>query len=147
MRAARTALVACVLVVLAGASIVQAQTSPGADASRLRTLFFNRDYETGVIDGMALAAGSSDSSELKAWPVLNLGRAEPEAEELERAWEMKDSTPNDVWSWSALAGALHYKGDQTAEANEASAKAVAIAPDKLLQEFSWRVEAIRSGTQ
>lgn len=115
------------------ASAAPAQAAP--DASRLRTLFFSRDYETAVIESTKALAASPDSREVKAWTILNMARNSREDDALRLAREMTAAAPSDEWSLFALAGALHYKGGQTAEAIETAARALAASPDH--PDFIW----------
>lgn len=126
------ALAFIVLSALTGVTIatVSAQTPGAVDASRLRTLMFQRDYETAVLEGAAPAAAPSASQELKAWYVLNLvRRGSRENEAVAFARRMVSAAPADGWSWVALAGALHLQGGNTAEAVEAGARAFQLMPD------------------
>ena len=64
--------VACRLAALIAVALVfvphlLAQSSTDQGAARLRTLFFQRDDETGAIDGQKLVAAGAALPELKAW--------------------------------------------------------------------------------
>ena len=106
-----------------------AQSAGTVDPARLRTLFFQRDYETGVLEGASPAASPSASQELKAWYVFNLARRGREADAVSIARGMVSAAPGDGWSWVALAGALHFQGGHVAEAADAGARAFQLMPD------------------
>src|SRR5688572_19066730 len=122
MRAARC--VSFALVVLGSAILVLAQS---AEVDRLRSLFFNREFETGYIEAQKVTA--NPSPELKAWTILLTARNSREDEALEQAREMAKAAPDDKWSQFALAGALYYQGTH-AEAADVAAKALAADPDR-----------------
>ena len=131
---------------IAIASTVSAQTqATDPDTTRLRTLFFQRDVETGAIEGRKLAAGARATTELKAWLVLN------------------DDNPADVPPWMKQKnytfavllddGYVAQKAKVTAfpttwfldrEGKRAFVKEG--WSEKLVEEFTWRIEAIRAGT-
>ena len=106
-----------------------AQPAADAGAARLRALFFQRDYETGAIEGAKLVVAAPNRSDLKAWYVLNLARADQDDEAVRLAQQMTADAPEDGWAWLALAAALNYQGSKAAEAADAAAKAVALMPD------------------
>ena len=121
-----------VLAALTGLTIatLSAQTQGAVDPARLRTLLFQRDYETAVLEGATAATAPSASQELKAWYVLNLvRRGSREAEAVAMARRMVSAAPADGWSWMALAGALHLQGGNAAEAIDAGARAFQLMPD------------------
>jgi Flp pilus assembly protein TadD/thiol-disulfide isomerase/thioredoxin len=106
-----------------------AQTAAEPDASRLRTLFFGRDYETGVLEGRRLTSRFTGDTQAHAWYLLNLARRDEADEAIRVARALVTDQPKDPSAWIALGGALHYKGGQTAEAIEAAGKAFAMLPD------------------
>ena len=106
-----------------------AQSSNAVDAARLRALYFQRDYETAVIEGASSAAAASASQELKAWYVLSLVRRGREDEGVTMARRMVSGAPADGWSWLALAGTLNYQSSGSAEAVDAGARAFQLMPD------------------
>jgi tetratricopeptide (TPR) repeat protein len=103
------------------------------DAAYLRTLFFQRDFETAVIEATRAGAAATRQSELKAWFVLNLVRSGEDAKAITIAEEMTRTRP-DGWSWFALAGALNYareRPDEAIAAAEYAAKLLPRNPDVL----------------
>ena len=110
------------------APVVGAQPPTDADASRLRSLFFQRDFESAVIEGAKLVGAAQTREEVKAWHVINLARIDAD-QAVERAKQMVDAAPQNGWAWLAHAASLHYKGDRTAEAIGAAEKALALMPD------------------
>jgi tetratricopeptide (TPR) repeat protein len=126
--------VACRLAALIAVALVfvphlPAQSSSDQNAARLRTLFFQRDYETGAIDGQKLVAAGAASPELKAWMVLNLARSGKTDEAAAAAREMSSAAPEDPWATAALAAALHYQTGHTAEAIDLAQRALDMQPD------------------
>jgi tetratricopeptide (TPR) repeat protein len=126
--------VACRLAALIAVALVfvphlPAQSSSDQNAARLRTLFFQRDYETGAIDGQKLVAAGAASPELKAWMVLNLARSGKTDEAAAAAREMSSAAPKDPWATAALAAALHYQTGHTAEAIDLAQRALDMQPD------------------
>jgi len=106
-----------------------AQSIEEGDAARLRTLFFQRDFETGVIEGARLAVARPNDLELKAWSVINRARTDDVDGAVEQAKQMIDAAPQSGWAWLARAASLHYKGERTAEAIAAAEKALSLMPD------------------
>jgi tetratricopeptide (TPR) repeat protein/thiol-disulfide isomerase/thioredoxin len=126
-----TRLLAAVLVsTLAGTipASVSSQTTADASASRLRTLFFQRDYETALVEGGSLV-GALARAEFGAWYVLNLARSGKEHEAVTAARKMVSDAPTSGWSWLALAGALNYQGEHTDEAIDAGERAFQLMPE------------------
>src|SRR5687768_11791766 len=105
-----------------------AAQAPDADAARLRALFFQRDFESAVIEGGRLAASAQAPDELKAWYVINLARVDADQAVL-RAKQMVDAAPQNGWAWLAHAAAIHYKSGRTPDAIAAAEKALALLPD------------------
>src|SRR5688572_14884812 len=107
------------LVGLAAASLAfphgAAAQAADADAARLRGLFFQRDFESAVIEGGKLVASAQPRDEIKAWYVINLARIDAD-QAVDRAKQMVDAAPQNGWAWLAHAAALHYKGGKTPEA-------------------------------
>ncbi len=91
----KTASIVLLALLGAGAGASSAPTQAGADASRLRTLFFNRDYETAVIESGKALAASPESREVKAWTILNMARHSREDDALTLAREMAAAAPSD----------------------------------------------------
>ena len=126
--------VACRLAALIAVALVfvphlLAQSSTDQGAARLRTLFFQRDYETGAIEGQKLVAAGAASPELKAWRVLNLARSGQTDEAVAAARELSTTAPKDPWATAALAAALHYQTGHTAEAIDLAQRALDMQPD------------------
>lgn len=105
-----------------------AAQAPDTDAARLRALFFQRDFESAVIEGGKLVAAAQTRDEIKAWYVINLARVDAD-QAVERAKQMVDVAPQNGWAWLAHAAAIHYKGGRTPEAIAAAEKALALLPD------------------
>ena len=127
MRLQLSVVAAATLLTLASGAV--AQPAVDADAARQRALFFQRDFETGVIEGAKLAAATPDRYEVKAWFLMNLARAGEADQAVEQAKQMVDAAPQSGWAWLAHAASLHYKGDRTAEAIGAAEKALALMAD------------------
>jgi tetratricopeptide (TPR) repeat protein len=127
MKLARVVLIGLLLVSLAAALAAQAPSPEGA--ARLRTLFFMRDFETGVLEGRKLMATSADASELGAWYVLNLVRGGDEKRAVALAEEMTNKLPQDAWAWFAIAGALNYQAERPADAVAAAETALKFLPN------------------
>ena len=126
-------LAAVFFVVLALAPSTVSSADKKVDAAYLRALFFQRDFETAVIEGEKAGADKARQSELKAWFVLNLARADQSERAVALADEMKRAKP-DGWSWFALAGALNYareRPDEAIAAAESAAKLLPRNPDVL----------------
>ena len=126
--------VACRLAALIAVALVfvphlLAQSSSDQNAVRLRTLFFQRDYETGAIEGQKLVAAGAASPELQAWMVLDLARSGKADEAAAAAREMSSAAPKDPWATAALAAALHYQTGHTAEAIDLAQRALDMQPD------------------
>jgi tetratricopeptide (TPR) repeat protein len=109
-----------------------AQPASDPDAARLRTLFFQRDFESGAIEGAKLVrAAPADRLHLRAWHLLNVARTDRVDDALEPAKQLATTNPKSGWAWMAHAAAMHYKGGRTAEAIEAAAKAFELMPDSV----------------
>jgi tetratricopeptide (TPR) repeat protein len=117
------------LVVLSLSATPAAQAPLSAEAARLRALFFLRDFETGVLEGEKLVAGSPNASDLYAWYVLNLVRGGEEKRAVALAEEITKKKPQDPWAWFALAGALNYQSERPADAVSAGEKALKLLPN------------------
>ena len=111
------------------APVSAAQSTTDGDAARLRTLFFQRDFETGAIEGKKLSDARPNDLELKAWSVINRARTDDVDGAVEHAKQMIDAAPQNGWAWLAQAATLHYKGERTAEAIAAAEKALSLMPD------------------
>jgi thiol-disulfide isomerase/thioredoxin/Flp pilus assembly protein TadD len=109
-------------------SLVGAQDSTQSANARLRLLFFQRDFETGAIEGAKLVATYPTESSLKAWYVLNLVRSGQEKEGMAIAEEMTKMAPQDAWSWFALAGALNYAQERPADSVASGERAWKLLP-------------------
>jgi tetratricopeptide (TPR) repeat protein len=118
-----------VLVSLLFAPPLAAQATRDEATARLRTCFFQRDFETAAIEGEKLLSAPSSSPELKAWVLLNMARSGKTDEALALAREMVAALPDDPWAAFALAGTLHYKGGHTDEAIKTAERALKAFPD------------------
>ncbi|MBA2259956.1 MAG: redoxin domain-containing protein [Acidobacteria bacterium] len=118
-------------VLVLGAALSGVAQQPEPDAARLRALYFQRNYETGVLEGAKLISAAPDRPAVKAWYALNLSRAGREDDAVAAAREMTARWPQDGWSWVALGGALIYKGGHLKEAADAGAKALELMPGHL----------------
>lgn len=121
-------LVSLILLTLMLAPGRSAAAETKVDAPRLRTLFFQRDYETAVIEGTRAGAAAARQPETKAWFVLNLVRSGEDARAIALAEEMTRRAKPDGWSWFALAGALNYARERPDEAIAAAESAVRLMP-------------------
>jgi thiol-disulfide isomerase/thioredoxin/Flp pilus assembly protein TadD len=113
-----------IIAVLTVLSYAAAQDSAQSADARLRSLFFQRDFETGAIEGAKLVAANPNTPSLKAWYVLNLVRSGQEKQAIALAEEMTKRLPRNAWSWFALAGALNYAQERPADALSAGEKAL-----------------------
>ena len=120
-------IVRLILVIVALTLPSAASAGPRTDAARLRALFFQRDFETAVIEGTRAGAPTAKRTELKAWFVLNLARSGEDAQAIQLAEEMTRTKP-DGWSWVALAGALTFAEERQDEAIKAAESAVRLMP-------------------
>ena len=118
-----------IAVTLAFAPHLPAQSPSDSDVARLRTLFFQRNFETAAIEGQKRMAAAPRSTELKAWTVLNMARSGKADEAVAMAREMAAAAPQDPWATAALAAALHYQADHTAEAIDTAKRALDLMPD------------------
>ena len=136
------------LALVAIPAALRAQAGP--DASRLRALFFQRDYETALLEGARI--GASSSPEARAWHVLSQARRGMEDDAVAAARAMVKSAGGSGWSWLALAGALYIQGEKIDEAIQAGDKALQLMPghpdavwiraQALLSDAKRRTEAI-----
>jgi tetratricopeptide (TPR) repeat protein len=117
-----------VALVLALTPLTTASQPADADAARLRALFFQRDFESGIIDGRKLVAAAPERMELQAWYVLSLARGDRADEAIDVSQRMIAASPRSGWAWMARGAALHYKGGRTAEADEATKTAFELMP-------------------
>lgn len=109
-------------------------------ASKLRTMFFARDYEGGSREGKKLTAQFPAALELRAWYVLHMAADRQEKEAIEAAEKMTVSHPDSAWSWFALARALNSSSERSREALGASEKALAKLPTH--PDFIWLRAAV-----
>jgi thiol-disulfide isomerase/thioredoxin len=127
----------------AGCQAVAAEVHPPADLesaiSRVRSLYFGRDFHHGAAEGDAALERWPESSELAAWTIANLARtrimpvmsaySSAAAEEaVARAESLVESRPDDVWAAIALALALTSHNDRRGEALAASLRPLELAP-------------------
>lgn len=118
-----------IAVVTIASSLYAQPSTEQQNVARLRTLFFQRNFETGAIEGQTLVAAAPGSTEVKAWMVLNLARSGRADEALATAREMAAAAPKDPWATAAFAAGLHYQTGHTAEAIETSKRALDMMPD------------------
>jgi tetratricopeptide (TPR) repeat protein len=97
--------------------------------TKLRTLYFQRDYAGGYVEGKKLVARFPEALELRAWLILNMARNDMAEEAAAAAEEIVAANENSPWSWFALAGALNWQQERGEEALSASEKALAMLPD------------------
>ena len=110
--------------------------------TKLRTLYFQQDFEEGVDQGQKLAPTFGGSIELQAWFILNMARNDENKEAIAAAEKLTKDFPNDAWSWFALAGALNWSKDRGKEALDAVEKA--FDKDSSHDDFIWlRAEVLR----
>ena len=113
----------CLLIGLVAASLAFPQRAAAqaadADAARLRALFFQRDFESAVIEGGKLVAAGQSRDEIKAWYIINLARVDA-AEAVERAKQMVYAAPQNGWAWRPVGrtpcrihtGGLRIRGER-----------------------------------
>lgn len=124
----RRHLLPAVALVLALTPLTTSSQPADVDAARLRALFFQRDFESAIIDGRKLVAAAPERLELQAWYVLSLARGDRADEALDVSQRMIAASPRSGWAWMARGAALHYRGGRSAEADEATKKAFELMP-------------------
>jgi tetratricopeptide (TPR) repeat protein len=113
-----------------------------ASITNLRTFYFQHDFESGMVEGQKFAPGFGDSNELKAWYILNMARNENNTKAIAIAEEMVQKSPDDVWAWFALAGAMNWDAEISKEAVEISETAYKKDPNN--SDIIWlRAEVLR----
>jgi thiol-disulfide isomerase/thioredoxin/Flp pilus assembly protein TadD len=125
MRSAQACFIAFLVVSTASTAAVQA--APKVDAERLRALFFQRDFETAVIEGTRAAVLASGRSDAKAWYLLNLAQSGQDLKALDLAQQLTRQKPKDGWSWFALAGAFTSLNQEPGDAEKHATDACAAA--------------------
>lgn len=113
-----------------------------ASVASLKSFYFQQDFDGGVFEGQKLAPAFGESNELKAWYVLNMARNENSKDAITIAEEMVQKSPDDVWSWFALAGAMNWDKEKGKDALEIIETAYKKAPDD--SDVIWlRAEVLR----
>jgi thiol-disulfide isomerase/thioredoxin/predicted Zn-dependent protease len=113
-----------------------------ASITNLRSFYFQHDFESGMVEGQKFAPVFGDSNELKAWYILNMARNENAAKAIAIAEEMVQKSPDNVWSWFALAGAMNWDKERGKEALEISETAYKKDPNN--SDIIWlRAEVLR----
>ena len=112
-------------------SITHAQDAVEQATHRLRELYWLRDFPTGVKEGRFWCKRAPENYELRAWYVQNMASNRAADSAVVEARRMVEADSTNAWSWFALAGALNWGGGHSAEALEASERALALAPDNL----------------
>ncbi len=97
--------------------------------SKLRSLYFMWDYETGYREGLKVAASFPSDVELHAWFILIMAKNKREKEAEDAAEKLLKKNRQNYWAWFALAGILNSLGEREEDALEASKKALSLAPE------------------
>jgi len=114
-----------------------------AEAARvLRQHYYDRAWELASIYGKPFAQAAPDAMELQAWYALNLARDGYPERGIEVADALLDRAPEDSWAWFALAGSVFRDSDRSAEALDASERALSLDPDNM-DVLSLRADVIR----
>ena len=117
LRVPRTAAATLALLLTATGTDLRAQqqAAPAADApaesalaARLRTLYFQQDFEGAAREGARLGAAAADDPAARAWHVIGMARAALEKEAVAAAEEMAARWPDDAWTHVAGAIAAAY---------------------------------------
>ena len=98
---------------------------------RLRSLYFLRDPEMGVIEGADFVRRARNAVELRAWYAVHLARERQQEEAVVEAEGLIEREPENFWSWFALAGALLQDRENAAKALAANDSAFALAPNNI----------------
>ncbi|MFQ5640474.1 MAG: tetratricopeptide repeat protein [bacterium] len=117
------------IIFLSSLTLSTKSQSQEAEAAKLRSMYFNRDYEGGAIRGQEWGAQLLRHDELRAWFILNMARNDLAAQAVAAADEMIATGDSSPWSWFALAGALNWSRERREEALPASKKALLLLPD------------------
>jgi len=117
------------LIVLASVVSNAQAVKPEQEAlKKIKAFYFARDYESGAEIGERLSEKFSDNTEIKAWFVLNLARAEKSNEAVELAEKSVDKNKEDFWALFAHANA-YLRNAQYDKALPVSEKLLALAPE------------------
>ncbi|MGD2121775.1 MAG: redoxin family protein [Gemmatimonadota bacterium] len=107
------------------------QQSAEQAAQAQRELYYDRAWELGTIHGEEWCQPDPLPAELCAWYALNLARNGAVDEALETADALLVQDPENPWAWFAFAGSVLRHRERSAEALEASEKALSLNPDDL----------------
>jgi thiol-disulfide isomerase/thioredoxin len=102
------------------------QTTASPDVATVRTLFFQRDWDSAAIEG---AKAASPTPEMRAWTILSMTRGSREKDAIVAAEKMTAELPENGWASFALAGVRNYQGEHAAEAIQAAERALAKLPN------------------
>jgi tetratricopeptide (TPR) repeat protein len=111
-------------------------------ADSLRTLYYQRAYEQGVLAGVDWNDWAPDGVELRAWYAMNLARDGDVDGAVLVAEELVSRFPEEAWSWFALGGTLMRHPDRHDEALEPSETALELDPENI-DVLSLRADVIR----
>lgn len=141
------ALLSCLLSIAAWPPATAAPQSAADAAAEVRQLVRDLDPHTAARLGERALAEHPDALELRAWWTIALARGGRASEALESARDLVDSHPDDGASWLALAAAQMEDREESAQAFEASARALRILgddhPDALWLHAQALIEASR----
>lgn len=90
-------------------------------AEKLRELYKMRDFEAGYELGQKFVKQFPESSQVRAWFIINSARNFMSAEAVEMAEKFTEEKPNDSWAWFALANA-YIRNSQNDKALSAAKK-------------------------
>jgi thiol-disulfide isomerase/thioredoxin len=109
-----------------GSASLPAQAGASLGTPRLKTLYFQRQYDVVVTESRKLL---DPDPEAQAWTAMAIAKAGRELEGLAAAETLVAARPDNGWSWIALASVRQTQGDHVEEAIKASDRAIALMPD------------------
>ena len=101
----------------------------------VRALHFMRDFEGADLESRGLVIHFPDALELRAWRIVSMTRYGQNAPALAEAEAMIAADSTNRWALFAMAAALTWHNERYDEGIEASAKALAAAPEH--PDFIW----------
>ena len=122
---------------------------------RLRTYYFARDFEGGVVEGRHVL-DETHSLQSHAWYLINLARYRETEQAAREAQKLVDNYPESPWSWFALAGTAYQLNarrsstliEEVEKPIDASAMALSLRPgDPDVQFFHSQVLRTQSGPE
>jgi len=102
---------------------------------RVRNLYFDEDYGAGAVEGARLVERFPESTQLRAWTLLNDARQFTRDDAKREATALTIERPSDPWSWFALAATSLFDPEHLSDGVKLSGKTLAMAPDH--PDFLW----------